>query len=282
MTEDKVDYDNELKSGKYLFKYCKFDVYALEVIINKTLYFSSPEKLNDPLDSKFILNIKNPNNFSQITKDIIKESLSVNNARINLELRDASLEMGNIESQEKLFKDFLTHLQNTESGICCFSRTHSNHLLWSHYTDGDKGLCFVFDEEKLHESFKKRLLSQKIRKYKIVHHRINYGRIPKLNIWLYKSGEIGYSDYHLFSKVADWKYEKEYRFVLKLNANKSSILDTTAFDPFLGFDDDCLKYIIVGSKMSEEHKNMVRNLSEKGILSSQLIERKVNFELKIL
>lgn len=125
-------------------------------------------------------------------------------------------------------------------------------------------------------------MAQKIKKYKIVHSRINYGRIPNLNIRLYKSGEISYSNYHLFSKVADWKYEKEYRFVLKLNTNKSSILDTAEFDPFLGFDNDCLKFIIVGSRMPEEHKDVVRNLADKGILSSQLLERKVNYELKIL
>lgn len=145
MTEELKKIDEELQSGKYLFKYCKFDVNALQIIINKTLYFSSPDKLNDPLDSKFILNIKNPNNYSKVTKNIIKESLSVNNPRINWELSDVSLEMGNKESQEKLFKEFFTHLQNTESGICCFSRTHSNHLLWSHYADGDKGFCFAFD-----------------------------------------------------------------------------------------------------------------------------------------
>ena len=128
-------------------------------------------------------------------------------------------------------------------------------------------------------SWKKFKVSKK-KKYRIVHGHINYRKIPKLNITLYKNGEIGYSEFHLFSKVADWKYEKEYRFVLKLNLKRLSIQDTSPFNPFLGFDEGCLKYIIVGSRMPEEQRDIVRSLSEKGIVNSLLLKRNANYELK--
>ena len=223
--------------------------------------------------------LKKPENFSGVTKEIMEESMFIQNSEIKWLLKEQLLK-GNLEKQKELFEKFFTHIQNTESGICCFSGTHSNHLLWSHYADGDKGLCLVFDETKLHESLEKNLKSQKRKKYRIVHGHINYRKIPKLNITLYKNGEIGYSEFHLFSKVADWKYEKEYRFVLKLNLKRLSIQDTSPFNPFLGFDEGCLKYIIVGSRMPEEQRDIVRSLSEKGIVNSLLLKRNANYELK--
>ncbi len=279
MKQEKTEIDLELESGKYLFKYCKFDVNALQILINKTLYFNTPNNLNDPLDSRFILDIKNPDNFSDVTKEIIQESMFMQNLEIKWLLREHLLK-GNLEKQKELFEKFFTHIQNTESGVCCFSKTHLNHLLWSHYADGDKGLCLVFDEAKLHESLESNLMSQKIKKYRIVHNPINYRKIPKLKITLFENGEIEYSEYHLFSKVADWEYEKEYRFVLKLNLNRISIQDTSAFNPLLGFDGECLKYIIVGSRMPETHRDMVRSLFEKGTTNSFLLKRNANYELK--
>ena len=68
MKQEKTEIDLELESGKYLFKYCKFDVNALQIIINKTLYFNTPNNLNDPLDSRFILDIKKTGEFLRCYK----------------------------------------------------------------------------------------------------------------------------------------------------------------------------------------------------------------------
>lgn len=277
MKQEKTEIDRELESGKYLFKYCKFDVNALQIITNNTLYFSSANNLNDPLDSNFELEIKNPLNFSEITKNIIRDSLLVQNRSINYLLKKHELKMGDISSQKELFRAFFSHIQNTESGICCFSRTINNHLMWSHYADGDKGLCLVFDKGKLDESFERRLKSQKIKRYRMVHRHITYGKIPVLNILLYKRGGFSYSERHLFSKVADWKYEKEYRFVLQLNTNKFFIDDISSFNPFFEFEKDCLRFIIVGSRMPQEHRNMIKNIAAANSFGDRLLERNLSF-----
>ncbi|MBL7965759.1 MAG: DUF2971 domain-containing protein [Prolixibacteraceae bacterium] len=250
MKQEKTEIDRELESGKYLFKYCKFDVNALQIIINKTLFFSSPDKLNDPLDSQFDLKIKNPDNFSKETKEIIRESTSNLSEEIRELLRDDGSELGHITSQEKLFKEYFTYIQNTYSGICCFSQTHSDNLLWAHYADQARGLCFVFDREKLHESFQKNLKGSN---YRIMHDKISYNGVKKLDLRLFKGGEFDYTSAHLFSKTSHWKYEKEYRFVLEKYKKTLFRLTIERFNPFFDFDADCLKYVITGQRMPYEH-----------------------------
>ena len=72
MEEEKVDYKEKLNSGKYIFKFFRFDINALQILANDTLYFSSSNKLNDPLDSRFKLKVINPNNFSKKQKTILE------------------------------------------------------------------------------------------------------------------------------------------------------------------------------------------------------------------
>lgn len=269
MTEELKDFDEELQSGKYLFKYCKFDVNALQIIINKTLYFSSPDKLNDPLDSQFDLKIKNPQHFSEETREIIRESTSDLSEEIRMLLRGLHPESDNLPSQEKLFKEYFTYIQNTFSGICCFSQTHSNNLLWTHYADQARGLCFVFDREKLHESFQKNLKGSN---YRMMDDNVTYKGVKRLDLRIYKNGEFDYTSAHLFSKTSHWKYEKEYRFVLEKNKKTLFKLAIDRFYPFFNFDAECLKFIIVGQRMPNEHYLMLYRLKEETSFNVEILQ----------
>lgn len=271
MPQEKNEFDLELESGKYLFKYCKFDVNALQIIINKTLYFSSPDKLNDPLDSQFDLKIKNPQHFSEETREIIRESTSDLSEEIRMLLRGLNPESDNLPSQEKLFKEYFTYIQNTFSGICCFSQTHSDNLLWTHYADQARGLCFVFDREKLHESFQKNLKGSN---YRMMHDKISYNGVKKLDLRLFKGGEFDYTSAHLFSKTSHWKYEKEYRFVLEKYKKTLFKLTIERFNPFFDFDADCLKYVIAGQRIPYEHFLMLFRLIEDTKLKVELCKHK--------
>lgn len=271
MPQEKSEIDKELESGKYLFKYCKFDVNALQIIINKTLYFSSPDKLNDPLDAQFDLKIKNPKHFSEETREIIRESTSDLSEEIRMVLRGLHPKSVNLPSQEKLFKEYFTYIQNTFSGICCFSQTHSDNLLWTHYADQARGICFVFDKEKLHESFKKYLIGSN---YRMKHHNVTYKGVKRLDLRIYKNGEFDYTSAHLFSKTSHWRYEKEYRFVLEKYKKTLFKLTTNRFYPFLDFDTDCLKYVIAGQRMPNEHYLMLIRLKDETSFNPEILQHK--------
>lgn len=272
MSEELIDYDKELESGKYLFKYCKFDVNALQIIINKTLYFCPPDKLNDPLDSKFELEIKNPNNFKKKTKEIIRESTYNLSREIHELLRDANCELGNVKSQENLFKEFFAYMHNFYAGICCFStKINDQNLMWSHYANEGKGVCIVFDKEKLNHSLENNLEYG----YCLFPDRtVNYNGVKTLEVEITDDGEFLYTFEHLFSKTKHWSMEEEYRIILE--KNKSRLFDPSPhkFNSFLRFDNKCLKAIITGQRMLEEHKNMLFQLKANNVFEAELYEHK--------
>ena len=266
MAEEELNYDNELESGKYLFKYCKFDVNALQIIINKELYFSSPAKLNDPLDSNFELEIENPENFSDKTRDYIKHSGFPINEKLKSMLRDYSLLLGHVPKQDELLTEYFHDIQNNYLGICSFStKAIDKNLMWSHYANEAKGLCLVFDREQLTQS----LLTNKFKNYRMYRGKVTYDGVKPLQVEINKEGELYSTFDHLFSKTKHWAGEEEYRIILE-KFNTDSFYPNI-FIPFLNFDDNCLKFIIVGQRIDKGHYEMIHQLKFKGVFDAEIL-----------
>lgn len=272
MAQEKTELDIELNSGKYLFKYCKFDVNALQIIINKTLYFSAPDKLNDPLDSQFDLKIKNPNNFKRETKDIIRQSTYNLSREIHELLRDANCELGNVNSQKNLFNEYFTYMQNFYSGICCFStKINDQNLMWSHYANEGRGLCFAFDKEKLNHSLENNLEYG----YRLLPDRkVNYNGVKTLEVEITEDGELLYTFEHLFSKTKHWSMEDEYRIILEKYKSRPLNPCPNRFNPLLKFEDECLSTIIMGQRLQQEHRDIIHKLQKEKVFKAELCEHK--------
>lgn len=264
--EEEIDYDKEFETGKYLFKYCKFDVNALQIIINKKLYFCAPDKLNDPLDSSFDLEIENPENFSAKTREYIRHPGFPINERVKFLVRDVGLEMGEVDKQKELLKEYINDMQNRFIGICSFStRAFDQNTMWSHYANEAKGVCLVFDKELLTKS----LLDNRLRNYRMLKERVDYDGIKLLRVKINEEGEAIGNVEHLFSKTKHWSGEEEYRIILELNPE---IDNSNVFDPFLKFDDDCLKYIIAGQRIEKGHLEILNQLKTCKSFSAELCE----------
>ncbi len=272
MTDENLgNYDDELSTGKYLFKFCRFNVNALQIILNNTIYFASPNKLNDPLDSKFKLNLINTNYFSEKTKEKIRFSGWHLDEEINLLLKDAGLISGDKKKQEILFEKLFDYIQNTYTGICSFSSVYEDNLLWSHYADVARGLCFVFDKEILINSINE---NKEYRNINISHYPVSYRGVKKLKIVLNRNGNLSYYWNHLFSKTKHWKYEKEFRIMLEQEQRIPLSFSVNKFKPNLNFSGECLKYIILGERMSKEHRDMLFNLRNNNVIKAEILEHK--------
>jgi hypothetical protein len=95
-----------------LYKYQCLNKQSLENLINRCIYFSTPDNFNDPFDCKETINFDRPENieFIELWKDRRKQVLQ--------------------------------HM-----GVACFSATNANILLWSHYADKHMGFCLEFDRK---------------------------------------------------------------------------------------------------------------------------------------
>jgi Protein of unknown function (DUF2971) len=150
-----------------------------ENLKQNSLYFSKPKDFNDPFDS-----------VAHFSKTSIVNLLSgINAEKIldkNVNPKILSLEFCNI--------------LKTIQGVCCFSATNNNHLLWSHYSSSHTGICLKFDVLKSIDLFETDL------RY------VNYRSImPSINVK--KSDDNFGLEEMIFTKSLNWSYEQEIRLL---------------------------------------------------------------------
>jgi hypothetical protein len=94
-----------------IYRYFKCANYASDVISAKRLHFANPREFNDPLESVVMFDRQRDSN-------------------------------GNTQ-----YFDTVQYVGKPIDGLglCCFSRSIDNYLLWSHYADSHKGVCLGFD-----------------------------------------------------------------------------------------------------------------------------------------
>jgi Protein of unknown function (DUF2971) len=125
---------------RYVFRYVKADDRLLPSIMNHYLWFSDPFNFNDPFDCRDIFDFDN-------TQDELEWWLKKYGSKFLPPDRWQKI-------SERAFLDFrlrqeMAHrfylAKMSEVSICCFARTCDNKLMWSHYADGHRGVCLVFD-----------------------------------------------------------------------------------------------------------------------------------------
>jgi hypothetical protein len=92
--------------------------------MKSTIYFAHPRQLNDPFDCNL-----------DIKKSIRNALPSVGDGRV------AKLE--NLLKKDSFFKDFQEKI--SEVGVCSFSLTLKQPLMWSHYANNNRGVCILYD-----------------------------------------------------------------------------------------------------------------------------------------
>jgi hypothetical protein len=133
--------------------------------------------------------------------------------------------------------------------VCSLSEAYDEPLMWSRYSDGMRGVCLMFDKEQL---IKSSLEFEKVA-YKNIPPEVDFFDQYKK----YKNNEEMDLGKFLLTKHTGWAYEKEFRSV-SFNTKQSSAK--------LGFSmqlkNNSLKGIVMGSKISQVDKSLLKTLSE--------------------
>lgn len=292
-----------------LYRYTSLSDHTLKYLENMELYFQNPLYFNDPfecdlncLDFEFGENFdKRFDNYVLILRNRL-DYINIKIIEISCRLRDYA------SSDEKfryyyatesnlLFREFndlkeeisileKVHYSKRKSalldswytkkekvinriGVVCYTETNSNILMWSHYANSHKGLCFEFDSN---QNPVKRWKNYKF-------HPINYSDSRKIDIL-----EHGYVESFfklLTTKSLHWEYEKEHRLItIKGSGCQPSPVDS-------------IKSIIIGDKFKNNNggyllkfMDILYKLKERRNSSKQIkyykAERdKHNFQLNI-
>ena len=235
---------------KIFYRYRGFGTNTLDSLCHDSLYFAHPGTFNDPLDC-------NPTIECDSSLDELRHLLSVLiRRRVNAEVL-ASLSQARLkgdratahaerrsrsEAQSRL-ADIAYHSTNPEyevseseaegwllaseiqselrrsyeRGVCCFSTTYANPLLWSHYGDQHRGLCIGYGLDRMPEPELHRVVYGGKRSVKTsVLTRALVHEEPQARSELDRDV--------LLRKARGWGYEKEWRLVGVQGSQDSPLL----------------------------------------------------------
>jgi hypothetical protein len=180
-----------------LYKYESFSTQALTNLKSCQLYFSTPNKFNDPFDCT--LPISYDIDFGNVGR--IRTMLSSDHEIAHL-CKSEIDRMNDDELYEKVIllldKKIIKYMES--KGVSCFSSEKSNMLMWSHYGEKHTGFCLEFDT-----SIKP---FNKAKKVKYVR---NFPKLSVKDLLINQKFQEIISLLH--TKSIDWKYENEWRCI---------------------------------------------------------------------
>ena len=178
-----------MSTATSLFKYRAFNKSSIELMVNRELWFADPNTLNDPFECQM---------YYDRALEVVWSKHDVP------------------ESKRQSISNRLAKILS-EVGICSFSRTRKNQLMWSHYSDEHKGFCIGFSQSKLKQTSENfgsiDVTYQADLPYKIIIERIKYFENLYPQRYKVKSIASDLLDSVIGTKYTNWKYEKETRLI---------------------------------------------------------------------
>lgn len=254
------DFD-ELEFPETIYKYRTWsDPFHKRILTEREIYFSNPKSFEDKEDCKI------PVRFDLLTEDELFQKYYSEAYKFH-PLRPATwhFEFATWWTKNSPVKDpsRLKELQthgfeefNKRIGILSLTANHSSLTMWDKYSDNRKGICVGFDPKIMF-------------KYLGGGGQVQYfDELPI--IWPTPKHSFDDQMYlQTFSKLRKWEFEQEYRtqifsyYGLKNNQRKVQ-LPSNAF-----------KTIILGSEMSGEDENQIREIIKKDLGHVTVIKAKI-------
>jgi hypothetical protein len=207
-----------------LFKFRSFNKASMELFVNRKLWFARPDSLNDPFECQF--DFENWFELGLFPHTSESDIITIK--------KNASDRFNNL-------------------GVCSFSKTRKNLLMWSHYADEHKGFCIGFNET---------ILSKTTAVIKAVDVKYQAERPQKSVIKSFKvdegKPEVILDPEAMYSivgiKYTHWKYERERRLIMAYS-NAYSFKPESVVSITLGLrmpkrDKDTLKQLLSSSQWS--------------------------------
>lgn len=242
-----------------LYKYRNCAQRTWELLLNRKLFFATPEQLNDPLDSSIDIHAE-----YERAKKLVNDSDDHPERRKSflIFLLDGYHRFNDPATDQQIgLNKALQHFIQS-LGILSFSRTPTDALLWSHYAEGHCGVSLGFDPELLEFDGA------------FIKGNVEYApKPPYVDLFLKMTDEIGdfvrpwethkYPDEkgdqfytsqlsrlmraNLLVKSEKWKYEEEYRMI-------------TSRPGLQPFSPRALREVVQGTKMRESDRETLSNI----------------------
>jgi hypothetical protein len=241
-------------SGK-LYRYTPFKEERIaRLILHSEIYFTSPSRFNDPFDC-CVASLS-------FTDESIKKFFVPRRPPFISEEKSVKIIEGNMRGIKHKCQETLKDLEKKifeENSLLCFSKINDDILMFSHYADKHRGLCFEFT-----------LPDDNVFKPQEVKYQEAY---PSLSFSLDKEALEQMAEIMLATKASFWRYEAEYR----------SIRITP--EGIVKFPADYLTGIILGCLIDDEAKKTVIEMVQRrpvALKIYQAVPNKTKYALDLL
>lgn len=236
----------------------------------KLLHCSHPFLFNDPFDCATHFLFKGDEEAWRdyldkcaLLKPEEKDCLIEDARKFNFDMRTIpDLDMYLLENS--FFSEFFMKINHLgflkDFRVMCLTAKPDNRLMWSHYADSHKGVCFGF--ECKHSDIYSKRINDIGGKFHNLNRVVYQEEMPPLDFFKLKScveneSWKSFGHDYVFTKAQDWVYEEEYRGLFNIDelVKKVEDKDVKYYFPFAeGF----LKEVIFGIH-SDKNKNSQKN-----------------------
>jgi hypothetical protein len=223
---------------QHLYRYRRLNEHTLNFLERGEVYFESPPKYNDPFEIDLVCEFRGAalhardhfESFIRFEVDRVFGGALRSDDEPSLgylswiatqtakagdfeEIRAAlnALPDDDIEGAKAVVDSFWNKRKEVYAacfGICCFSELPADPLMWAHYANNHKGICFIIDTRKRPTTDWKRF----------AYHKVAYEIERSIDVIAYGYGEAFLK--MLLTKAECWKYEKEWRLISKHGPGK--------------------------------------------------------------
>jgi hypothetical protein len=234
---------------------------TINLIMLGELYFTSPDKLNDPFDSRISFDFDNLSEFEIdiYLKNLYQKLISIGKNPVQTKEQMISLKNDRTKLQE-LDDEINFKVTNIKIGVFSSSKNWDNLLMWSHYGDHHKGIVIGLNEHKIINDNKFLICGDVIYPLKNTPPTV----LPSMNI-------VQSMHTRFFYKAKDWAYEDEFRLVYDLQPD---LFERKIFCPL------SIEEITFGYRVDvSEYQDLIKHCKSKGIKVYQTTKDRTKFSV---
>lgn len=245
---------------EYLYHYQRFEKeYIEDLILNSRIKFSNPRDFNDPWDCRPSFS-KTSLDDPEIYKAQVDYAIDIQRRLLKTPEHELAMQaaklLSNREYMEASLDECTLALSDTieeNYRVYCLSSKPDNFLMWAHYTNSHKGICFGFKTRS--DSFCGAM-------------EVNYSKMYP-QIAFNEGDECGFLRGTLLTKAEDWSYEDEYRLIAK-EKNSENFLSLE--EGYLTFEPSDLVKVIVGCQVLPEDILAMKEIVGRSSSSIELLQ----------
>ena len=228
---------------RYLYKYLPYSNGSLEVLKSGTIKYTCPLEFNDLFDCQPVYDQEAIDQLPNTMPDLFKACAKIENWHPNDYENRVKEKLPILK--EKLLNGGIDKETLQKIGIVSLSRNPKNILMWSHYTQNHTGFVVGFRIPNNKSDIQKiDILCRPLK--------VNYSK-ERLKYAYGIDSKPDALNKIVLTKHSSWKYEEEER-----------VIDLDRGPGIHNYPrNDMLASVIAGARMSEEHKDDIKNIIHK-------------------